>query len=131
MAAAPIDILPLYVKAGSIVPMGEEMEYATQKPASNIELRIYPGADGQFTLYEDENNNYNYEKGKFATITFKWNDATRTLSISDAKGNFPGMLQNRTINVVLVKRGNGVDEAASTKFDKTISYKNKALTIKF
>jgi alpha-D-xyloside xylohydrolase len=130
-AAAPIDILPLYVRAGSIIPMGEEMEYATQKPASKIELRIYPGADGQFTLYEDENNNYNYEKGRFATITFKWNDATKTLSISDAKGSFPGMLQNRTFNVVLVKQGSGIGEAQGTQFDKAIVYKNKAITVKF
>src|SRR5205085_7578362 len=101
-ASAPIDIMPLYVKAGSIVPMGEQMEYATQKPASTIELRIYPGADASFTLYEDENDTYNYEKGKFATINFSWSDKNKTLSISDVKGSFPGMLNNRTFNIVLV-----------------------------
>lgn len=129
IAQAPIDILPLYVKAGSIVPMGEEMEYATQKPASNIELRIYPGANGEFNLYEDENNNYNYEKGKFATITFKWNDASQTLSVSDVKGSFPGMLQSRTFNVVVVKNGNGTGETPSTKFEKTIHYNGKAVSV--
>ena len=117
------------MRAGSIVPMGEEMEYATQKPASNIELRIYPGADGQFTLYEDENNNYNYEKGKFATITFKWIDATKTLSVSEVQGSFPGMLQSRKFNVVVVKDGNGAGETISTRFDQTINYKGKAITV--
>jgi len=128
-ADAPIDIMPLYVKAGSIVPMGEEMEYATQKPANTIELRIYAGADGKFTLYEDENNNYNYEKGKFATISFRWDDSKKILSISDQKGSFPGMLTNRTFNVVLVKEGNGIGETTSTTFDKKISYKGKAISV--
>jgi alpha-D-xyloside xylohydrolase len=130
-ASAPIDIMPLSVKAGSIVPLGEEEEYATQKPANNIELRIYPGADGQFVLYEDENNNYNYEKGRSASIIFQWNDANKTLAISDVKGNFPGMLQNRTFNVVVVKERNGTGESPSTKFDKTIAYKGRAITAGF
>jgi alpha-D-xyloside xylohydrolase len=123
---APIGILPLYVKAGSIIPMGEEMEYATQKPASSIELRIYPGANGQFTLYEDENNNYDYEKGAYCLIKFRWTDGNRTLSISDAKGSFPGMLHKRIFHIVLVKTGNGVGEAPSGKFDKTVTYDGKA-----
>lgn len=122
----PIGIMPLYVRAGSIIPMGEEMEYATQKPAGNIELRIYPGADGKFTLYEDENNNYNYEKGKFCTINFHWSDSNSTLSIDDAKGAFPGMLQKRVFHIVLVGAGKGTGEAASTTFDKTITYTGKA-----
>ncbi len=78
-AAAPVDIMPLYVKAGSIVPMGKLMEWATQKPADTIELRIYPGADASFTLYEDANDTYNYEKGEYATFTFNWNDASKSL----------------------------------------------------
>jgi alpha-D-xyloside xylohydrolase len=128
-AAAPIDILPLYVKAGSIIPMGEEEEYATQKAPSNIELRIYPGADGEFVLYEDENNNYNYEKGKFATISFHWNDKARTLTISDVRGSFPGMLKRRTFNVVEVKDGVGAGETPSMKFDKVIAYKGKGMKV--
>ena len=126
---APIGIMPLYVKAGSIIPMGEEMEYATQKPAANIELRIYPGADGQFTLYEDENNNYNYEKGAHCTINFRWTDSNRTLSISGAKGSFPGMLPKRIFHIVLVRAGNGTGEALSATFDKTITYDGKAATV--
>ena len=66
--------MPLYVKAGSIIPMGPLMEYATEKPANNIELRVYPGADGMFILYEDATDTYNYEKGQWAMLTFSWND---------------------------------------------------------
>jgi len=129
-AAAPIEIMPLYVREGSIVPMGPVMEYATQKPASNIELRIYPGADGHFTLYEDANNTYNYEKGELATFTFTWNDKTKELSISNRKGTFPGMLKSRTFKVVLVNenKGTGVEETGNP--DKIVEYDGKALKVK-
>ena len=75
--------MPLYVRAGSIIPMGPNVEYATQTTTAALELRIYPGADGKFILYEDENDNYNYEKGNSATFKFKWNDKLRQLTISD------------------------------------------------
>lgn len=126
----PIETMPLYVKAGSIVPMGQHIEYATEKPADVIELRIYPGADGQFKLYEDENNNYNYEKGSYATFKFTWNDRSRQLNISDTKGNFAGMLKKRTFNIVLVKDAHGSDEGITEKADKTITYTGKAMTVK-
>ncbi|WP_259067849.1 TIM-barrel domain-containing protein [Mucilaginibacter sp. X4EP1] len=129
-SAAPIDIIPLYVKAGSIIPMGPVVEYATQKVNKVIELRIYPGANGQFTLYEDQNDGYNYEKGQYTTVIFSWNDQQHQLSISGIKGSFPGMLKQRTINVVIVKgsHGSNVDEA--DKVDKSISYTGKALSVK-
>src|SRR3569833_2849541 len=117
-APAPVDIMPLYIKAGSIIPMGEKMEYATQKPADNIELRIYPGADGSFTMYEDENDNYNYERGAYATFRITWKDKTRQLTISDAKGNFHGMITHRSFNVVLVNKGQGTGVDAAAKFNK-------------
>jgi alpha-D-xyloside xylohydrolase len=107
--------------------MGETMEYATQKPADNIELRIYPGANAQFTLYEDANDTYNYEKGEFATIAFNWNDKTKELSISATKGAFPGMLKKRMFNVVLVKEGKPGIEG---KADKVIVYTGLAQKIK-
>ncbi|HLZ89214.1 MAG TPA: TIM-barrel domain-containing protein, partial [Puia sp.] len=110
-ADAPVATMPLYVRAGSIVPMGPEEEYATQKPADTLELRVYPGADGQFTLYEDENEGYGYEQGAFATTTIVWKDKTRTLSIGAAKGDFPGRLKKRVFNVVVVGEGKGVGEA--------------------
>ena len=129
-ADAPVQTIPVYVKAGSIVPMGPYMQYATEKPADNIELRIYTGADASFTLYEDENDNYNYEKGAHATFTFSWNDKTRTLSISDRKGEFSGMLKSRKFNVVLVgeNRGAGIDVVA--KANKTVVYNGKKTVVK-
>jgi len=128
-AAAPINIIPLYVKAGAIVPMGRVMEYATAKPADSIELRIYTGADGQFELYEDENDNYNYEKGRYAVFSFKWNDKTRQLTISDRKGSFTGMLQRRVFNIVLVNGTQGAGIAPTAKANSSIVYSGKALSV--
>ncbi|HEY6899848.1 MAG TPA: glycoside hydrolase family 31 protein [Puia sp.] len=128
-ASAPIDILPLYVRAGSIVPMGPRMEYATEKPADTLELRVYPGADGQFTLYEDENETYNYEKGQFATIDFNWNDKTKSLTIGDTRGAFPGQLKKRVFKIVIVAEGKGIGEAAAASPDKVVTYLGKKLTI--
>ncbi|MBR5051728.1 MAG: DUF5110 domain-containing protein [Bacteroidaceae bacterium] len=96
-----LDRVPMFVKAGSILPLGPEMQYVGEKAWDNIELRIYPGADGEFTLYEDEGDNYNYEKGQYATITFRWNDRSRTLTLGERKGNYPGMLQKRQFTIVL------------------------------
>ncbi|MGA2597197.1 MAG: glycoside hydrolase family 31 protein [Bryobacteraceae bacterium] len=104
-APAPLDRMPLYVRAGSIVPFGPDVEYASEKPADPIELRVYPGANADFTLYEDENDNYDYEKGVYATIPMHWDDASNTLTIRDRKGSFPGMLQSRTFNVMFVDTG--------------------------
>jgi alpha-D-xyloside xylohydrolase len=123
----PIDIMPLYVKAGSIIPMGPFQQYTNEKSGDTLEIRIYEGADGNFTLYEDEGDNYNYEKGKFATIDFAWNDKARTLTIKDRKGSFAGMHQNKIFNVVLVNRNNGAGMAIPTKIDKVIQYKGKAV----
>jgi alpha-D-xyloside xylohydrolase len=130
-AAAPLQTIPLYIKAGSIVPMGQQMEYATERKADVIELRIYSGADGQFKLYEDENDTYNYEKGSFATFTFQWNDQQKLLTISDIKGKFNGMLQKRRFNIVLVdaEHGNGI--GASSKIDKAVDYIGKEMKIAF
>jgi alpha-D-xyloside xylohydrolase len=129
-ADAPIDKIPLFVKAGAILPMGPFLQYSTEKPADPIELRIYPGADGSFTLYEDENDNYNYEHGVLATIDFTWNDAQRQLTIGSRKGNFPGMLQGRTINVVVVGTSNGRGLQISEKIDKVVKYLGKQVRVK-
>ena len=128
-AAAPLDIMPLYVKAGSIIPFGPFEEYATEKAADTIELRIYPGANGEFTLYEDENDNYNYEKGQFATIHFAWDDAHKQLTIGSTKGKFAGMLKQRVFNVIVVKEGHGVDMDVTTNVDKSVRYTGTALKI--
>lgn len=127
----PINITPLYVKAGSILPWGPDVQYASQKDWSTLEIRIYPGADASFTLYEDEKDNYNYEKGTFSTITFNWNDAARTLSIGDLKGAFNGMLKNRTFQVVVITPSTNTAEKAASKVGKTVAYSGKSNTIKF
>jgi alpha-D-xyloside xylohydrolase len=122
VADAPIDKIPLMVKSGSIVPMGPFVQYATEKPADPIELRIYPGADGSFTLYEDENDNYNYEKGAYSTIDFHWDDANRRLRIDARKGTFPGMLKARTFHAVVVGKGHGVGVEVTENPNRAISY---------
>jgi alpha-D-xyloside xylohydrolase len=128
---APIDKIPLLVKAGSILPMGPFLQYATEKPANPLELRIYPGADGTFTLYEDENDNYNYEKGIHATIDFIWNETGRALTIEEQNGHFPGMLEARTINIVLVRENHGTGIEICNKPDKIIQYNGHRQIIQF
>ena len=127
-AAAPIDHIPLFVRAGSIVPLGPVVQYANEKPADPIELRVYRGANGSFTLYEDEDDNYDYESGMFATIPVTWNDATNMLTIGARTGSFPGMLANRTFHVVFVdpSHGTGIDESSTV--DATIAYKGTAIS---
>ena len=93
--------VPMFVRAGSILPLGPEMQYVGEKAWDNLELRVYPGADGAFTLYEDEGDNYNYEKGAYATILFTWSDKARTLTIGARQGNYPGMILNRKFTVIL------------------------------
>ncbi len=129
-AEAPIETMPLYIKAGSIIPMGPNIEYATQKSSDAVELRIYPGADGEFKFYQDENDNYNYEKGKYATFTFKWNDKLHQLTISDRKGSFTGMPQRQAFHIVLVKQGHGANIDNTAKADKVVNYQGKAISVK-
>lgn len=129
-AEAPIGTMPLYVRAGSIIPMGPEVEYATQKTNKPIELRIYPGADGHFKVYGDENDNYNYEKGKYATYTITWNDKARTLAISDTKGSYAGMPTSQKFDIVIVNGSHGSNTGVTEKADKEIKYTGKAMSVK-
>jgi len=128
-APAPLDRIPLYVRAGGIVPMGPDEEYTTEKPADPTELRVYPGTDGSFTLYEDENDSYDYEKGVHATIPFHWDDAAHTLTIGDREGKFPGMLASRTFRIVFVGEGHGIGIAPTAEADKIVEYSGKQITI--
>jgi alpha-D-xyloside xylohydrolase len=121
-AAAPLNRIPLYVRAGSIVPMGPDLEYAAEKPADPIELRVYPGANASFTLYEDENDNYDYEKGVHATIPILWDDANRTLTIGERRGKFPGMPEHRAFRVVFVGDGHGAGIDLTAQPDKVVEY---------
>jgi len=128
-ANAPVNILPLFVKPGSIIPMGPFIQYSSEKPADPIEVRVYPGADGGFTLYEDEGDNYNYEKGKYATIPLEWNEAKQTLSIGERSGKFPGMLKERTFRVVFVSSNHGAGIAAEEKADAVVHYTGKPRSV--
>ena len=131
VADAPFDKIPVFVPEGSILPVGPEMEWSDQKKAELIDLYVYAGKDGSYTLYEDEGTNYNYEKGKYAMIDFKYNDAQKTLTIGARKGSFAGMLQKRRFNVILVKAQNnqGVNLAKAPK-GKMVKYAGQAVTVK-
>lgn len=100
-----IKTIPLFVREGSILPIGPDMQYTGEKAWDDLEIRVYPGADGTFTLYEDDGNTYKYEQGQYAEITFQWNDRTRTLTIANRKGAFPGMLKQRHFRIVNVLTG--------------------------
>lgn len=129
-ANAPLDIIPLYVKAGTILPMGPQVQYAAERPWDDIQVRIYPGEDAEFTLYEDEGDNYNYEKGQCSTITMKWDDKSRTLTVGDRKGSFDGMPEHRTFRVAIVSpsAATGLDIDSSVR---NIEYSGKKLKAKF
>jgi alpha-D-xyloside xylohydrolase len=130
-ADAPIDKIPLFVRAGSIIPMGPFIQYAAEKPADPIELRIYPGADGEFVLYEDENDNYNYEKGIHATIAFHWDDGNRQLRVFGRNGSYPGMPPQRRFEVVIVGPDHGVGIEVTPKADRTAQYSGEEQLIQF
>jgi alpha-D-xyloside xylohydrolase len=127
---APINKIPLLIKAGSIIPLGPFIQFSIEKPADPIELRIYPGANGNFNLYEDENDNYNYEKGIYATIEFKWDNAAHQLTIGKRKGEFPGMLKERTFKIILVEKDHGTGIEITRQFDKEIKYMGDEIFIK-
>ena len=111
--------VPMFVRAGSILPLGPEMQYVGEKAWDHLEIRVYPGADGQFTLYEDEGDNYNYEKGVYSTVPFVWKEKERTLTIGARQGSYPGMLQARKFTLVLP---DGTTQ--------TVDYNGTATTIK-
>jgi alpha-D-xyloside xylohydrolase len=129
LAPAPLETLPLFVRSGSFVPMGPAMEYTSQNPEAPIELRIYAGADADFTLYEDDGLTYDYEKGAYATIPIRWDDAKHTLTIGARQGSFPGMLERRAFNIVWVGPGHGVGVSPSATVDKTVAYDGTAVTV--
>jgi len=126
--AAPQDKIPVFVKAGSIIPMGKFMQYTSEKPMDTLEVRVYTGADGQFTLYNDEGDNYNYEKGKYTVIPFKWNEGQQTLSIDKQQGEFTGALKKRVLNIVWVNESNGKGIGISPKA-KTVMYTGERITV--
>ncbi len=127
---APYEKVPVYVREGAIIPFGPAMEWSDEKPAELINLYVYEGQDGTFQLYEDEGTNYNYEKGKYATIDIAYNDADKTVSFGKRSGNFNGMLKNRRFNVVLVKKGQPRNLDLDTPEGKMVQYSGKAISVK-
>ncbi len=123
----PIDIIPLYIRAGSILPLGEFVQYANEK-SGKIEIRIYPGADGNFVLYDDERDNYNYEKGMYSTIEFNWDNAKKILTVGNRSGKYAGMPKELIFNIAVVdeKNGLGMDIPQSVK---QIVYKGKKVIV--
>ena len=126
----PIDRIPLYVRAGSIVPMGPDIQYATENPYAPINLRVYRGADGAYSLYEDENDNYDYEKGAFAHIPITWDEAAQTLTIGAREGSYPDMPAGRSFHVIWVSQRHGTGEGVTDKSDAEVAYTGKVVTIK-
>ena len=130
MAQAPYERIPVYVPEGSIIPFGPDMQWSDEKPAELINLYVYAGRNAKFTLYEDEGTNYNYERGKYATIDFAWDDASRTLTIAGRKGAFDGMLKSRRFNVVLVSKDKKQQLDLDTPEGKTVNYNGKEIVVK-
>ena len=126
---APYEQIPVFVREGAIIPFGPEMQWSDEKPAELINLYVYAGQDGKFQLYEDEGTNYNYEKGKYATIDIEYNDDDRTVSFSARKGNFPGMLKNRRFNVVLITKDAPKPLDLDNPQGKLVTYNGKAVKV--
>ncbi|MEO7768700.1 MAG: TIM-barrel domain-containing protein [Ferruginibacter sp.] len=129
-ADAPLLRMPLYIKEGSIIPFGPEIEYTSQKPADPVTLYVYTGKDAGFTLYEDENTNYNYEAGKYATIKINYNEAAKALTIEERKGSFEGMLQQRVFQIIWVSKQKPVAAGPETKVDNSVKYSGAKLVVK-
>jgi alpha-D-xyloside xylohydrolase len=128
-ADAPLDRIPLYVRAGSILPLGPEIQYADEKPDEPIELRIYRGADGNFALYQDSGDSYDYEKGAYAVIPIHWSELTQTLTIGDREGRYSEMPGSIEFRIVWVSRGRGAGVAPDSNPDKAVHYTGKALSV--
>jgi alpha-D-xyloside xylohydrolase len=118
---APLAVLPLYVRAGSILPLGPEEEYAGEHPDAPVELRIYAGADGATGLYFDDGATYSYEKGQYAWVPIQWSDISRTLTIGPSRGSFAGTPANQEFHITLVAPDHGVGEEVG-KVDQTLIY---------
>jgi alpha-D-xyloside xylohydrolase len=129
-AEAPYTDIPVFIKAGSILPCGPEIQYTDEKPTDPIRLFVYTGSDGVFTLYEDENVNYNYEQGKFAMIPLSYSEKDRVLTIGKRQGEFPGMLETRTFEIVWIgeRRPSGLD--FQSKPDVIVTYDGAQQTVK-
>jgi alpha-D-xyloside xylohydrolase len=128
-AEAPLERLPLYVRAGSIIPLGPEIEYAAQDPEGPLELRIYRGADGNFDLYEDAGDGYAYEKGQHSIIPVRWNDSAGMLTIGERAGSFPGLVSKREFRIIFVKKDHGIGAGVSSEADRIVTYSGQQVQV--
>ncbi|MDP4271771.1 MAG: glycoside hydrolase family 31 protein, partial [Bacteroidota bacterium] len=128
VASAPLDRIPLFIKAGSIIPMGKVVQYSAQQSSEALEIRVYKGADGKYELYEDEGDSYNYEKGKYSIIPFNWSERTHTLVIGDRQGAYPGCLAKRKFNIVVVDESAGKG-AGLSQMKKVVYYTGKSIRV--
>jgi alpha-D-xyloside xylohydrolase len=124
---APYEQIPVFVREGSVIPFGPEMEWSDEKPAELINLYVYAGQNGQFQLYEDEGTNYNYEKGKYATIDITYDEAMKTVTFGARKGSFPGMLKNRRFNVVYITKDHPQPLNLDNPEGKLVEYNGKTV----
>jgi alpha-D-xyloside xylohydrolase len=129
-APAPFDAMPLFIRPGSIIPYGPDVQYTGEKPADPIKLYVYAGANGSFSLYEDDGLTYSCEKGAFANIPIKWDDASKTLTIGKRLGSFPGMLVKRTFDVVIVSKDKPVGYSPTITPDRTVSYRGSTVKLR-
>ena len=127
---APYEQIPVFVREGAIIPFGPQMEWSDEKPAELINLYVYAGQDGEFQLYEDEGTNYNYEKGKYATIDIRYDDQTRTVTFGQRNGKFPGMLKQRRFNVVLITKDAPKPLNLDNPEGRMVEYNGKAVSVK-
>jgi len=130
-APAPYDAIPIYARAGSIIPTGPEIQYTGEKPANPVTLYVYAGTDGSFTLYEDDGLTYDYEHGAFARIPIRWDDARHTLTVGEREGSFKGMLQERTFNVVLITKDKPAGFSPAPAAQRSVKYTGQPVQIKF
>jgi alpha-D-xyloside xylohydrolase len=121
--------MPIYIKAGSIIPMGPPIQYVGEKPAGPVTLYVYAGADGEFTLYEDEGVNYNYENGAYSKIPINYHDSSKTVVIGSRQGSFQGMVQERIFHVVFMRKDDPKPLDFSTRPDHTVTYNGAELKI--
>jgi alpha-D-xyloside xylohydrolase len=129
-ADAPYEKVPVFVKEGSIIPTGPELQYVAEKPADPVTLFVYTGKDASFVLYEDEGVNYNYEKGLFSEIPFSYNELTKTITIGKRKGSFAGMLKTRTIHIKVISKDKPAGLEFGKKAMKTVKYTGKEIVVK-
>jgi alpha-D-xyloside xylohydrolase len=129
-ADAPYERIPIFVKEGSIIPSGPALQYSTEKAADPLRVFVYTGKDASFSLYEDEETNYNYEKGAFSTIELRYNEVSKSLTIGSRQGSFAGMLKNRTINFIFITPQSAKPLDFTGKADQTIQYSGKQITLR-